>query len=578
MNQHQYNSTQDSHNTSAAPEILLKWNGWSKNGKAGTDLYFRGYLWFGNEQVLSSDSLRNLFEGHSPAGEDLTNWIRRSLLNKANGNFAIILKNDTGLFAATDIIRSHPLYLIRTAERCILSDSIPVEKQSLTPDTESMEQFLTTFSVFGHQTVYKEVTSVEPGETVWISNNGEVQKETYFRFIYNGAIENEISDEILHNRLDELLLSVFKRMIDSAPASTRWVIPLSGGIDSRLIANYLYRLGCKNVVCYSYGIPENEQSNLSREVANKLGFRWDFVEYTEQKWLALHQTGAIDSFIDYAFNGDSLPHLQDFLAVQELSARGIIDEKSIIVPGHQMGFITDFVEKDRPDDASTEALLGTLLNKNVKVGKPGRYSASLRKQFLQQIEEKKNIPHLSFSEYFSWANRHTKFTGHSVRAYEFYGIGWRLPYWEKELVEFWLDVDLSRRSNQRLYKQAAETTLFVKPLVGIPYAKKPHEAVERRISNKLKETLKHQLPHQVLVPLNRLFHPGKHANEGLSQIYALRAKDTEALIGKIKEWPKSLQPYLAPLRRRYTTQVNHHVLTALYTLYREVILKSGKSG
>lgn len=572
MINHQQNSRQNSPSVHVLHEISLKRNYWDKSRKNGFDLYFTGYLWYGDELVLSADSLLKLLFGHCTAGGDPAERMRNTLLPEANGNFAIILRNETGIFAATDIIRSYPLYIVETPGGRYITDSIFGEKEQFTPDYGSMEEFIATQYTFGHQTVYKEITSVEPGETIRISNSGEVKRNSYFRFIYDLTTVNETSDKTLHKRLDDLLLAVFQRMIDSAPASTQWVIPLSGGIDSRLIANYLYRLGCKNVVCYSYGVPDYEQSRISKEVAHKLGYRWEFVEYTEQKWMDLHRSGAIDSFINYAFNGDSLPHLQDFLAVHELREKGVINGNSIIVPGHQMGFITDFVESDRPENDSAEALLNTLLEKNVKIGNPGKRPESLRNRFLKQIEES-DVPHASFSEYFSWANRHTKFTAHSVRAYEFFGCSWRLPYWEKELVDFWLAIDLPRRSNQKLYKEAAESTLLVKPLAGIPYAKRPHESLKNSVPNILRQTLKNLIPDPLLVSLNRLLYSKKHLNEGLTQIYALRAKDIKDLVGPIGKWPEPLRLYLAPLMRRYTTQVNYHVLTAIYTLYRKVVSK-----
>jgi asparagine synthase (glutamine-hydrolysing) len=61
------------------------------------------------------------------------------------------------------------------------------------------------------------------------------------------------------------------------------VVPLSGGLDSRIIVAMLKRLGVEDVICFTYGKKGNREAEISRQVAEALGYRWYFVEYTKEK-------------------------------------------------------------------------------------------------------------------------------------------------------------------------------------------------------------------------------------------------------------------------------------------------------
>src|SRR5690606_3426044 len=101
----------------------------------------------------------------------------------------------------------------------------------------------------------------------------------------------------------------------------------------------LYKLGIKNVVCYSYGVKGNLQSKLSEQVANALGYPWVFIEYDIQSINDLRDTGLLEEYIEYAFNGTSVPHLQDFLATYFLKKMNVLRDNDCIVPGHSFDFI-----------------------------------------------------------------------------------------------------------------------------------------------------------------------------------------------------------------------------------------------
>ena len=102
------------------------------------------------------------------------------------------------------------------------------------------------------------------GEIIKIRGN-QVCSDRYFKFTPAEIPVKHDNLAEFSKDLDKVLLSVFTRMIEQTPGVNRWIVPLSGGHDSRTIVNYLYKLGVKNVICYSYGTLNNEQSKIHHQ-------------------------------------------------------------------------------------------------------------------------------------------------------------------------------------------------------------------------------------------------------------------------------------------------------------------------
>ena len=134
-------------------------------------------------------------------------------------------------------------------------------------------------------------------------------------------------------------LRVFERLVKSVN-QRQIVLPLSGGYDSRLIAVMLARLGYDNVVCFSYGKPGNWESEISRRVAEKLGYKWLFVPYSRRKWRTSFQSEERLAYTRRASALCSPAVLQDWLAVRELTDHKLLSQDAIFVPGHTNDFIT----------------------------------------------------------------------------------------------------------------------------------------------------------------------------------------------------------------------------------------------
>jgi asparagine synthase (glutamine-hydrolysing) len=67
-------------------------------------------------------------------------------------------------------------------------------------------------------------------------------------------------------------------------------------------------------------------------------------------------------------------------------------------------------------------------------------------------------------ELFDFNERQAKFIVNAVRVYEFFGYEWRIPFWDMELVNFFLKVPIEHRINQKLYRKYARDLLFSEEL------------------------------------------------------------------------------------------------------------------
>ena len=106
-------------------------------------------------------------------------------------------------------------------------------------------------------------------------------------------------------------------MAESADGRTI-AVPLSAGLDSRLIVSGLKRIGYGNVKCFAYGLPGNYEAAASRKIAGALGFDWRFVPLTPASQRR-HFAGAERR--DYLRQADSLcssPFSQDLSALRVL--------------------------------------------------------------------------------------------------------------------------------------------------------------------------------------------------------------------------------------------------------------------
>lgn len=400
---------------------------------------------------------------HVSAWETIDDW-KQGLLG-LNGFYAIVLRKESKVFAAVDRIRSIPIFYGQLGQDIFISDDTRWVKEKVKDfavDSLAHQEFLLTGFITGQETLFPNIKQIQAGEVVLfgIDETGQIKKEAkrYYSYLHTNYFEKD--EQELYLKLDDILTSVFHRLIHYASGRTI-AVPLSGGYDSRLIVLMLKKLGYENIIAFSYGKPENEEAEISRFIAGKLGIKWEFIPYSNGLWYDWYRSPEMRKYFKFADGLASLPHIQDWPAVWLLKQGNRIPDDAIFVPGIAADLNTGgFIEK-YPEIYSSIANKKDLLRLIIK------YSYSLfpfdhiskhnRSEISKNIEDMLEKPPYGFNtgeNFECWVSveKVAKFVFNSVRAYEFFGFNWWTPFWDMEFVDFWYNVPINLRCNQKLYK------------------------------------------------------------------------------------------------------------------------------
>lgn len=396
----------------------------------------------------------------------------RRILSALNGHFALVVRTPHETVAAVDRSRTIPLFYGTAGQRILLSDEARrvrafVADQHMDPD--AVTEFLLTGYVTGRDTLYATVKQVRPGEIIRIRDGApaSVEREHYCRFLHTDARDEP--DEMLCQAMSSLFERVFDRFRQSLQGR-RIVVPLSGGFDSRLIVAGLKQAGVRDVVCFTYGRPGNDDSALSQQVARQLGYEWHFVPYTRETWRTWFRSEAGCAYRHYATNLCSLTHLQEAPALQALRAKGVLQPGDEIAPGHTPlgGYIPPHWAALRGDDD----VMREILRFHYSCWRWWPGASGLGNRLEQRIltslaiaAAQNAIEVSSHIELWEIDERHAKFILNCLRAYEFHGCGWRLPICDNDVWEFDIALPLRCREGRRLYQHYLRTVLF--PRMGL---------------------------------------------------------------------------------------------------------------
>jgi asparagine synthase (glutamine-hydrolysing) len=436
-----------------APTIHLDPSRWAVHG----DTHARGYAHLGG-RYLDARQLAELVN----ACADPDAW--RSLVGRLNGGFALVTSRPGLVAAAVDRVRTIPVfYAVRGADSW-LSDDANWLRSALgrsERNTLAEEEFVLTGYVTGRETLDRSIFQVQAGCIVDFSRSTGPHPSIVRHYRFQHAHFMQTSRERLIEDLVQVHERVFSRLLRSVGDRTI-VVPMSGGYDSRLIGVSLRDLGARRVICYSYGVPGNWESRISRELAEYLGFPWRFVSYSAERWAEWSRTQEFERYLDWAGALASEPHLQDWPAVRTLKLEQRIPPDSVFVPGHSGDFLAGshipkwFVETK---EISRERLLDTICRTHYSLWDwPSRERERLRAAFARRIEEivgpiAASTPEEAADLYEWWdlEERQAKFICNSVRVYESFGFEWRLPLFDAELMDFWSRIPIDLRVGRALY-------------------------------------------------------------------------------------------------------------------------------
>lgn len=380
----------------------------------------------------------------------------------AGGHWTAVFESGDSVVVAQDPIRSWPLFIAEDANGShTVTDTIDTARTSAGShgrDEPAALEFLHLGYVTGPDTLFTGVSQVQAGE--WLLLDGQTRTRlTPVLGLRPHASPGLSSPVVLDAAFDAALEIAFDRLFERI-GDRQVVIPLSGGLDSRLLAVALRERGHDNVVNFTYGVGRTREVAISEEVATALGQRWEFIEYSNAEIRAAWKSPAAAAFIRDSYAGASLPHIQDWYPVAELQRRDLITDDAVFLPGHTIvGNMHDEDILQLQSPVSRGALTEVLLNHHATI-RPGnnallrsnRFAAKLQ-AFLTDIGYD-GTPESRLDALESWnvLERQTKYINNSMRGYEHFGYEWALPMLDRELLEVWASFDLSVAQDREWYR------------------------------------------------------------------------------------------------------------------------------
>jgi asparagine synthase (glutamine-hydrolysing) len=385
-----------------------------------------------------------------------------------SGEFAAVLLNSVTnmCVAAVDRVRTTPLFYGREADQLYLSDDaswVARQTKARVKDDRAVAAFLLQGCVIGSDTLVHSVKQIQAGQSIQATEAGW-QAQHYFA--YGSERTAPVSDlkdrEALIEEGIAMYESIFARTLASV-GDRPLVVPLSGGLDSRLIAFMLARLGRKDTLCYSYGRVGGFEAVTSQRIAEHLGLSWAFVPYTHAHWHEWYRSTAYQQYRQEAAQLTSLEHEQDWPAVLALKQRDLLKDGAVFLPGHSGDFVAGshlpasvFNPKEKQDPVLW------LWNKYFQFWPRHALAPSLVKGLQDRIGDHLNLTKAYDTltpfdaarvfEYYGWRERQAKLIVNSVRVYEHHGYDWRVPLWDTDVMSFWPKVPLYERQQKRLYR------------------------------------------------------------------------------------------------------------------------------
>ncbi len=375
-------------------------------------------------------------------------------LYRANGHFAVVLQLPDGRWlAAVDRLRARPLFYSCIDQEIFVADSaycLADHMPNQIDDLLAQSCYWETGWVAGQDTYYQGIKQLAAGQYLEVQDNTIIKIQRYAAKI---SLKHDANWPDLWQQCDTVSQQVFDRLWQVLRGRTA-VVPLSAGWDSRYILTELKKRNYANVICFSYGEPNQHEWRIAKHIAQKFGYPFYYVPYRNYSELA--EVVQLKAYLKYGYHYANLPHIQDFFAVAYLHRKQLLPKDSVFLPGHSGDFLG-----------------GSWLRKQIKrmpdnmpwpervwqqhcIGLDTTDKSSLLRYFEASLPiepEASSLPDILLAEYFNMMNRQSKFIVNAVRVYEFFGYDWYLPLWDGELVEFWQSMPLVYRTDKLLYRQ-----------------------------------------------------------------------------------------------------------------------------
>jgi len=426
----------------------------------GTTVWLSGH-------VKGRDDMSIAREAAIQTAASVSKW-----LDQLDGHFCLVVSGENCSFAAVDPVRSYPLIWAQTPTGVAATHYGPAMESRMNLGPEQMDPnvlaavALSGFTI-GNATLYRNVTQLGPGEFLWVDETGPSQRQYHRWEPWCQETDADPDNLAQHlSTLNEQLIDDLIAGIDDRPV----LVPLSAGLDSRMIASGLKEAGYENVHCVAYGVPGNREAEVSREVAQRLGYTWSFVPYSNA---AMGKMFHDPDYARYKSYSDSLTGMhfpQEYRMLTVLRQRGVLTDETVVVNGQSGDFIAGnhipatLFTPTGTEEERLNLIVNSLIQKHFKhwatLMTPEYFEriGHLLRQSIAGIGVWPVAPHRDHGiyEYIEFHDRQSKYVLNGQRVYEYMKLDWRIPLWDRSYLDFWAKAPLAAKQGESLYRTVLE--------------------------------------------------------------------------------------------------------------------------
>jgi asparagine synthase (glutamine-hydrolysing) len=261
-------------------------------------------------------------------------------------------------------------------------------------------------------------------------------------------------------RLEDALATAAERTVRYADGRTI-AVPLSGGYDSRLLLTVLAETGYDDLVAFTFGRPGIPDVERAEEVAAALGVRWEFAEYTTDRWREWYDTPDARAFRERYFEYESVPNYGMLPAVEDLRAEGRLGDDVLFCPGQTSHGMSSY-EPPASFDSDTVGpgdVAAYFVDRRFTLWdwSDETFERALRDRIASTLDPVESLASAYHAgERWRWRNYITKYLLQDGRQYEWTGDDWWYPLWDAAVVDAWERVPREHRAEKRLTERVAD--------------------------------------------------------------------------------------------------------------------------
>lgn len=373
-------------------------------------------------------------------------------LSKTAGHWALVETDGPRAVISVDRMRSLPIVFTRVDGQWIIADDIESMRTMLPSweaDVEQARLFDHLGYAVGGKTLVAGVHSLEAGQRVTLHPDGTMTRAHYAPYARTARFSTpEEFDIAFSGALD----STIDRLLE-ASGERQLVVPLSGGLDSRLLLAWLVKRKAPRILAFTYGRKGSSETAISRRVAQALGVEWFSIELVPEEMRRVWASAEGAAFRKANWRGTSLPHIQDWFALRQIRERSLVDDDAIFLPGHTI--VGNMHDDDRllAPGVRAAGIAETIAHHHACAhGSPdaldgiGAFADAIRSAGREAGYDGSPESVLSWVEWFNVRERQAKYINNSMRPYEYFGFTWAAPMLDLEVWNTWLDgsVELTR--------------------------------------------------------------------------------------------------------------------------------------